>query len=192
MAVPKVNRGTVHEWPDDFRDQIVALWNDGLSAGEIAGRFNLSRSAVIGKMHRLRDAGWQIRTSGPKVRKVNREWARPKIAFSSAPKPKPEPKPKAEVKPFILFAPAGVGGDVTERTKRRRELANDFMTRLEARMTGNGITIMQFGPGKCGNVTGGARPEWLFCGVTTDPGERFCPACRPRMYSKYQQQVAAE
>lgn len=56
---------------------------------------------------------------------------------------------------------------------------------------GSGITIMELRNGLCANVSGGRAPQWLFCGTRTRPGQRFCKACRPRMYSRFQK-VAAE
>lgn len=41
-------------WTDDRIELLKKLWGDGLSASQIAGRLGLvSRSAVIGKVHRL-------------------------------------------------------------------------------------------------------------------------------------------
>lgn len=47
-------------WSDDVIARTIKLWNDGASAGEICQRLNIkSRSAVIGKIHRLRKNGDQ-------------------------------------------------------------------------------------------------------------------------------------
>lgn len=37
-------------------DEIVRLWNDGESAAQIGRRYNCSRNAIIGVIHRLRDS----------------------------------------------------------------------------------------------------------------------------------------
>lgn len=40
-------------WTDSKQVRLVQLWAEGLSAREIATRLAVSRSAVIGKAHRL-------------------------------------------------------------------------------------------------------------------------------------------
>ena len=41
-------------WNDERNDVLKALWKDGLSASQIAGKLGgVSRNAVIGKIHRL-------------------------------------------------------------------------------------------------------------------------------------------
>ena len=40
-------------WTDETVDVLKALWGDGRSAREIAGRLGMTRNAVIGKANRL-------------------------------------------------------------------------------------------------------------------------------------------
>jgi GcrA cell cycle regulator len=41
-------------WTDERVELLKKLWNDGLSASQIAGELgNVTRNAVIGKVHRL-------------------------------------------------------------------------------------------------------------------------------------------
>jgi hypothetical protein len=70
------------EWPQEKADQAEALWRKGYSAGWIAARLGMSRSAVAGKIDRL---GLK-RDSAPRVTRL----ARPTPA-ASKPKPKIEP-----------------------------------------------------------------------------------------------------
>ena len=45
---------TVLTWSDDRVEQLKKLWEGGLSASQIAGELgNVTRNAVIGKVHRL-------------------------------------------------------------------------------------------------------------------------------------------
>lgn len=42
-------------WTDERVELLIGLWSDGLSAGQIANKFGgITRSAVLGKVHRLR------------------------------------------------------------------------------------------------------------------------------------------
>jgi len=45
---------TVLTWTDDRVEQLKKLWESGLSASQIAAELgNVTRNAVIGKVHRL-------------------------------------------------------------------------------------------------------------------------------------------
>ena len=45
---------TVMTWTDDRVEQLKKLWESGLSASQIAAELgNVTRNAVIGKVHRL-------------------------------------------------------------------------------------------------------------------------------------------
>src|ERR1700709_1202951 len=49
---------TVLTWSDDRVEQLKKLWEGGLSASQIAAELgNVTRNAVIGKVHRLRLSG---------------------------------------------------------------------------------------------------------------------------------------
>ena len=49
-----MNSMTVLTWSDDRVDQLKKLWEAGLSASQIAAELgNVTRNAVIGKVHRL-------------------------------------------------------------------------------------------------------------------------------------------
>lgn len=70
-------------------DRLVELWNGGASAGECAVRLgnNITRSAALGRLMRLRQAGVNLRV--PEVR---------------PPKPKnPKPRP-SRAKPVVIVA----------------------------------------------------------------------------------------
>jgi hypothetical protein len=55
-------------WTSEQRAHALLLFNDGASAGDIAPRFGVSRSAVLGMLKRARDNGLTVRASGPERR----------------------------------------------------------------------------------------------------------------------------
>ena len=59
-------------WTDERIETLKKLWTDGLSASQIAKRLgNVTRNAVIGKVHRLGLSG-RATPSAPRVRKAPR------------------------------------------------------------------------------------------------------------------------
>ena len=64
---------TVMNWTDDRVEQLKKLWESGLSASQIAAELgNITRNAVIGKVHRLGLSGRAKSPSSaaPRQRKV--------------------------------------------------------------------------------------------------------------------------
>ena len=41
--------------------RIVEMWNAGVSGGDIAREFNTTRSAILGRIHRMRSLGVELR-----------------------------------------------------------------------------------------------------------------------------------
>jgi GcrA cell cycle regulator len=97
-------------WPEERIETLKKLWADGLSAGQISERFgDVSRSAVIGKVHRLNLPGRAVADRKPKSYKPRQ---------APPPQPRPTPKPRIlSVKPatpVIRFVPEPpVDGRVT-------------------------------------------------------------------------------
>lgn len=55
--------------------QIIKMWNDGMSSGEIASLLKVSRNSVIGKVSRMRASGIPLRSAPkikPKLQKVTK------------------------------------------------------------------------------------------------------------------------
>ena len=81
-------------WTEERVEQLKKLWSDGLSASQIAGELgNVTRNAVIGKVHRLGLSG------------------RAKNPGSAAPRPR---KPTTRTPAHPMAGSAG-GGGLTRR-----------------------------------------------------------------------------
>jgi GcrA cell cycle regulator len=98
---------TVMNWTDDRVEQLKKLWESGLSASQIAAELgNITRNAVIGKVHRLGLSGRakSPSTAAPRQRKVrapqhmmriSRPMARGNTALAHAFEVETEPDPIA-------------------------------------------------------------------------------------------------
>ncbi|MDE2096547.1 MAG: hypothetical protein KGL39_04815 [Patescibacteria group bacterium] len=77
--------------PDKELLRMIALWNAGNSASQIGAVFNISRNAVIGRIHRVGARFPELITRvEPKAAQRRRERPAPSIA-TNAPKPIPKP-----------------------------------------------------------------------------------------------------
>lgn len=91
-------------WTDKDTQEVIRLWNEGYSAGQIANKFEVTRSSVMGKVARLRKRGVQMRTFFPAQSKpVHRAKAQRKNGFGIYSKAKP---PALSVKPYVPHLPA--------------------------------------------------------------------------------------
>lgn len=54
-------------WTEERTNDLIKRWDSGESAGEICNRFRCTRSAVIGKIHRLRQQGRITRVDAPRT-----------------------------------------------------------------------------------------------------------------------------
>ena len=106
-------------WTEDRVELLKKLWNEGLSASQIAGRLGhgVTRNAVIGKVHRLGLSGRVTpqRTARPRTRKTRepshpggRSGIMPTMgATALKPSMRPEPAPRPIPEPVLLEAPKG-------------------------------------------------------------------------------------
>jgi len=106
--------------------ELTRRWDDGESAGVIAQTFGRSRSAICGRVHRLRLAGHVfqrkptmqpvIKTDGPKIRRSKERTVRIAApAFREARFPRPTPVDTSHAKPWLARTygqcAAPVGGE---------------------------------------------------------------------------------
>ena len=154
-------------WTDERVELLKKLWNDGLSASQIAGELgNVTRNAVIGKVHRLGLSG------------------RAKNPGSAAPRPrKPATRPPAHP----MASPAAGGGGMT---RGNTALAPQFVPEIEAEPEAEHVpapaeevvipfservTIMDLREYMCRWPMGDpTSPEFRFCGGRSLTGMPYC------------------
>ena len=154
-------------WTDERVELLKKLWNQGLSASQIASELagGITRNAVIGKVHRL---GLSGRAKSPAPQQ-----ARPRKPATRAPShpmthtaPAPSPvargnlavMPKATpiVAPIVELAPAPVAEVVIPMSER--------------------VTIMELRDTMCRWPHGDPTSEdFRFCGAKSPPGAPYCP-----------------
>jgi GcrA cell cycle regulator len=142
-------------WTEDRVEALKRLWNEGLSASQIANELgNVTRNAVIGKVHRLGLAGR----------------AKPAPA---APRPR---RPRATPQPGIRTAPQVRGATA---------LAQQFEAAPEAAPLpkpadnvvpiGQRCSIMQLNESTCRWPIGDpGREDFYFCGGKAGTGIPYC------------------
>lgn len=137
-------------WTDDRVELLKKLWNDGLSASQIANQMGgVTRNAVIGKVHRLglsgratstrgRAAKGAGKTAASKQRSQRREPKMPNLnigntALKAEPTAKMQSVPEAKIAPMKLVQTVSGDNvsifDLTEYTCRWPEgdpSTNDF------------------------------------------------------------------
>lgn len=94
-------------WSPEALDQLKTLVDEGLSAGQIAARMGISRSAVVGKIHRAGGALGKLARPAGFQRKKTSKSDRPDASVSKAIKPEIVPAPRVVVAapPIAMFRP---------------------------------------------------------------------------------------
>ena len=90
------------EWSEERIEALTKLWREGLSASQVARQLGgISRSAVIGKVHRLGIAGREA-PSRPLVT-ANRAPPRPRASAGGVRRHTAPRSPRAPVQPRVVF-----------------------------------------------------------------------------------------
>ena len=104
-------------WTDERVEQLKKLWSDGLSASQIAAELgNVTRNAVIGKVHRLGLSGRAAPSKPARPAFKAPRQARPVTAAPSAPRRIAEPV-------AAQAAPAATAKPAAATAKGRRSMA---------------------------------------------------------------------
>jgi len=146
-------------WTDERVELLKKLWADGLSASQIAGELgNVTRNAVIGKVHRLGLSG------RAKDKAASAAPQRPRKASRAPSAPAPiAPQPHINV----VTAPIPLQ-PVTEEPE---VLAEDEM----AVPMSERVTIMDLRESMCRWPMGDpTKPEFRFCGARSITGLPYC------------------
>jgi GcrA cell cycle regulator len=148
-------------WTDERVEQLKKLWSDGLSASQIAAEIgNVTRNAVIGKVHRLGLSGRgkaKATSTAQRPRKTTRAPSAPApLASTSRPSnvvlaPIPTPLP-LEPEPMLPAVDEDVVVPMSER-----------------------VTIMDLRESMCRWPMGDpTKPEFRFCGARSVSGLPYC------------------
>lgn len=168
-------------WTPAEIDALVTLWNDGVSASQIAKQLKRpSRSAICGKVHRLRGQGVYLRAAPPIV----------KTARTTPPKTNMQNRGAAKSrKPTLKIAGRGQVFEEAEAQAPRLIVA---ATAFEPIPNTEPVPFMRRSRLQCSwHVGGDVGPDMLCCGlpVADDGGPEFCPthreACRNKHTRKY-------
>lgn len=150
---------TQFAWTDDRVETLKALWADDThSAREIAKALGCpSRSAVIGKVHRLGLPGRQLGTRTDLVSRTHEE--------------------RATRRPYMMSAKPGLNAKGRQQNPRGvAKLAGPVLPPVEPALTGNEPTLPDLTRTACrwpvGEATGSAQ---MFCGAPRDGAGSYCP-----------------
>lgn len=98
----------MNAWPAERLAQLKALVDEGASAGQIAARMGISRSAVVGKIHRAKGALGTLRRKPGFQHEKTGTYARPAGSVAKPAKPTIVPAPPRAVvaaPPIAMFRP---------------------------------------------------------------------------------------
>lgn len=151
-------------WSDDRVELLKKLWNDGLSASQIAGELGgVTRNAVIGKVHRLGLSGRAKTNSASAAARPRKPAPRPNGGGGFAAHPAPRGAQAAlAVQPRLPPEAA---------PEPRRELIDpEVVVPFSQR-----VTIMELRETMCRWPMGDpTQPEFRFCGMKSDTGQPYC------------------
>jgi GcrA cell cycle regulator len=146
-------------WTDERVELLKKLWADGLSASQIAGELgNVTRNAVIGKVHRLGLSG----RAKDKPASAAPQRPRKTVRAPSAPAPiAPQPHINVVSAPIPLQP-------VMEESEVLAE--DDMAVPMSER-----VTIMDLRESMCRWPMGDpTKPEFRFCGARSITGLPYC------------------
>jgi len=147
-------------WTDERVELLRKLWTDGLSASQIAAELgNVTRNAVIGKVHRLGLSGrakdMKATSATPRARKATRA--------PSAPAPI---APQAHSNVVLAPIPLQPVREEPEMTIDESDVAIPMSER---------VTIMDLRESMCRWPMGDpTKPEFRFCGARSITGLPYC------------------
>lgn len=148
-------------WTDERVELLKKLWNDGLSASQIAAELGgVTRNAVIGKVHRL---GLSGRTKAPVS--ASPRTRKPARTTPSAPRPQAQFRGNAALKPQ---ARPDLEVDIAPDVEPLPELDNVVAM-------GERCTIMDLKEYSCRWPVGDpGTAEFRYCGARSDSGKPYC------------------
>jgi GcrA cell cycle regulator len=173
-------------WNDERVELLKKMWSEGQSASQIAKELgNVTRNAVIGKVHRL---GLSNRAGAVPVKpaeKVEAAPARPAPKAVEAVAPAPEPRaekapaqqqaaqPPVPQRPKIVPA-----GQPLPPQPSANEISPEALASVrEVEKKAKRITLMELTERTCKWPIGDpATEDFWFCGLAVQPGKPYCDA----------------
>jgi GcrA cell cycle regulator len=142
-------------WTDERIELLKKLWTDGLSASQIAGELGqVTRNAVIGKVHRLGLAG-RAKASAPSVARPVRKAAPVRVGGGGVARPAMRGNTALKIIAMPHDEPYAAMVE---------ELDEDVVIPMSQR-----VTIMELREGLCKWPMGDpASPEFRYCGAQGD------------------------
>lgn len=154
-------------WTDERVERLKTLWAEGLSASQIAAELgNITRNAVIGKVHRLGLSGR----------------AKPQVQ-ASRPAAAPRAKPAAPSRPAAVTAPRPATRPITigNVVVKTEEMEGAVLAPVRAPVVEaeaivfEKMTILNLTEQTCKWPIGDpGRPDFFFCGRKSDSGIPYC------------------
>ena len=144
------------DWSDDRIEMLKKLWENGLSAGQIAAELgNVTRNAVIGKVHRL---GLSGRRKSPSLGAPRQRKVRPQ-----------------RVKPFALPPQAHARGNPALAHALDIEMEPDPIAYDNIVPMGQRLSLLQLSEATCHWPIGDPETEnFFFCGGKSLKGLPYC------------------
>lgn len=153
---------TILTWTDDRVEQLKRLWEAGFSASQVAAELgDVTRNAVIGKVHRLGLSG--------RVRKAGRGPARP-----------PQPKPRAaggyvRPKQYKDYPPSIGNTALANAYEPEPEPEPEISTYDNIIPINQRVTLMGLNEHTCRWPIGDVqKPDFHFCGARPSDGAPYC------------------
>ena len=164
-------------WTDERVELLKKLWNEGLSASQIAAQLGgVSRNAVIGKVHRLKLSGrGKTTTAAPRSKKVNTVAATPRPAATTHSNGASRPQATTTIRTATVTQTVGatalqmeyVADAVTERVVRP---ASDVVVPISRK-----LTLLQLSERTCKWPIGDPlNDDFHFCGCESPDNSPYC------------------
>jgi GcrA cell cycle regulator len=155
-------------WTEERVELLKKLWNQGLSASQIAGELagGVTRNAVIGKVHRLGLSG-RAKAPSPQANRPRKTTRAPSHPMNHPTSHAPTVRGNLALSPKPSPAPAPTPAPVIELTPQPRL---EVVVPMSER-----VTIMELRESMCrwphGDPT---SQDFRFCGAKSPPGTPYC------------------
>jgi GcrA cell cycle regulator len=166
------------EWSEDQIAKLVKMWDLGASAASCAKQLGVTRNAVIGKIHRLRNGGYAF----------NRQKMNPVQAALSRPPRKPRlPRERLNEDNAMLArvrAAAKAAKAAKAEPKKVRDIPEAVPVIIDASFA---KPWLERSFGECAYPIGGDGADTVSCCAPNQLGSSYCAGHHRRMFYKPQQ-----